>query len=265
MKKMKNQLKISGCIFLAAIVISLGMTPSYGQTVGEVGPGFEVNLLGGGTFKLAENKGKVVFVFFFGNTCPSCKAVGPTVESSIYQKFKDDPDFVAIGLDTWDSSSGESSVTGFKNSTGISFPLAIKAGSVASAYKTTYDRFMVIDQGGVLVHKGSLGASNDVNNTIAVLEQSLMVAGLSGLSAAEAGVRVYPLPAGNEVHFDSNEPITQIRIYDAAGKLVLDESGLSGASVLTRTIPVSTLKKGLYFYSLQRADGFVSGKLIIQR
>jgi peroxiredoxin len=265
MKKMKNQLKIRGCIFLAALVVSVGMTPSYGQTVGEVGPDFQVNLLGGGTFKLSDNKGKVVFVFLFGNTCPSCKAVGPTVESSIYQKFKGDPDFVAIGLDTWDSSSGDNSVTGFKNSTGISFPLAIKAGSVASAYGTTYDRFMVIDKDGVLAHKSTVGAANDVNNTISVIEQSLIVAGLSGLSAAEAGVRVYPVPADSEVHFESNEPISQIRIYDAAGKLVLDESGFSGAGVLDRTLPVSTLKKGLYFYSLQRADGFVSGKLIIQR
>jgi peroxiredoxin len=262
---MKNQLKIRGGIMIAALVVSMGMTLSYGQAVGEVGPDFEVNTLGGGTFKLSDHRGKVVFVFLFGNTCPSCKAIGPAVEASIYQKFKNDPGFVAIGLDTWDSSSGESSVAGFKNSTGITFPLAIKAGSVASAYGTTYDRFMVIDGDGVLVHKGTVGASNDVNNTISAIEQSLMVSGLSGLSAAEAGVRVYPLPAGNEVHFESNEPISQIRIYDAAGKLVLDESGLSGAGVLTRTLTVSTLKKGLYFYSLQRADGFVSGKLIIQR
>jgi len=187
------------------------------------------------------------------------------VESSIYQKFKNDTNFVAIGLDTWDSSSGESSVTGFRSSTGISFPLAIKAGSVASAYETTYDKFMVIDRDGVLAHKSTVGAANDVNNTISVIEQSLMVAGFSGLSAAEAGVRVYPIPAGNEVHFESTEPLSQIRIYDSAGKIVLDDSDRSGAGVLTRTLTVSTLKKGLYFYSLQRADAYVSGKLIIQR
>lgn len=262
---MKNQLKIRGFIIIAMLVASMGISHSYGQAVGEVGPDFEVNLLGGGTFTLSEHRGKVVFVFLFGNTCPSCKAIGPTVESSIYQRFMNDPDFVAIGLDTWDSSSGESSVTGFMNSTGISFPLAIKAGSVASAYGTTYDRFMVIDRDGVLAHKGTIGAANDVNNTISVIEQSLMEAGLSGLSAAQAGVRVYPVPSINEVHFESDEPISQIRIYDAAGKLVLDESDLSGAGGLTRTLTVSTLKKGLYFYSLRRADGFVSGKLLIQQ
>jgi len=261
---MKNQFKNKGWIVIAALAVSLGMNQSYGQTVGEVGPDFEVNILGGGTFKLSDQRGKVVFVFLFGNTCPSCLAIGPSVESSIYQQFMGNEAFVAIGLDTWDSSSGENSVTGFKNGTGISFPLAIKAGFVASDYSTTYDRFMVIDHDGVLAHKGTVGASNDVNNTIAVIEQSLMVAGISRLSAAEAGVRVFPVPAGEEVHFESGKPILQVRIYDAAGKLVLNESGLSGAGV-TRTLTVSTLNKGLYFYSLRRADDVVSGKLLIQR
>lgn len=261
---MKNHVKNRGWILMAALVVSLGLTQSYSQTVGEVGPDFEVNMLGGGTFKLSDQRGKVVFVFLFGNSCPSCKAIGPSVESSIYQQFMGNERFVAIGLDTWDSSSGETSVTGFKNATGISFPLAIKAGFVASNYSTTYDRFMVIDRDGVLAHKGTVGASNDVNNTIAVINQSLMTAGISGLSAAEAGVRVFPIPAGYEVHFESEEPILQVRIYDSAGKLVLDESGLSGAGV-TRTLKVSTLNKGLYFYSLQRADDVVSGKLLIQR
>lgn len=262
---MKNQKKIRSWILIVAFVLSIGVSPSYGQTVGEAGPDFEVSTLGGGSFKLSDQKGKVVFVFLFGNNCPPCKAVGPTVESSIYQHFKDQEGFVAIGLDTWDSSSGESSVTGFKNSTGITFPLAIKAGKVAAAYGTTYDRFMVIDRDGVLAHKGIIGASNDLNNTIAAIDQSLMAAGISGLTAAEAGVRVYPIPARNEVHFDSEEPIRQVSIYDAAGKLVLSESESSGSGGATRTYSVSTLKTGLYFYQLQRADGVVRGKLLIQR
>jgi len=262
---MKNQVKHKSWIILTALVIFMGTSLSYGQTVGEPGPDFEVNTLGGGKFKLSDQRGKVVFVFLFGNACPSCKAIGPTVETSIYQEYISNSDFVAIGLDTWDSSSGESSVTGFKNSTGITFPLAIKAGSVASAYSTTYDRFMVIDRDGVLVHKGAVAASNDVNNTKDVINQSLMAAGASGLTAAEAGVRVYPIPASEEVHFDSNEPISQVRIFDAAGRLVLNEIDEPGAGGSGLTLPVANLEKGLYFYRLQRADGFVTGKLLIQR
>ena len=261
---MKNQLKVRGWILVPAIIVCLGLAPSYGQSVGAMGPDFEVNTLGGGTFKLSEQRGKVVFVFLFGNTCPSCIAIGPGVESSIYQEFTSNEDFVAIGLDTWDSSSGESSVTGFKNATGISFPLAIKAGSVAKAYGTTYDRFMVIDRDGILAHKGTVGASNDVDNTKAVIQQSLMVAGFSGLSAAKAGVRVYPVPASDEVHFQSEEPITQIRIFDVTGKLVLSEFDFSDPAGDPGTLRVSTLETGLYLYRLRIAGGIVTGKLLIE-
>lgn len=257
--------KINSWLILSAFVIFMGKATAYGQKVGEPGPDFEVNTLGGGAFKLSEQRGKVVFVFLFGNTCPSCKAIGPTVETSIHQEFNDNPDFVAIGLDTWDSSSGESSVTGFRNSTGITFPLAIKAGSVAKAYGTTYDRFMVIDRDGVLAHKGAVGAKNDVNTTKAVIEQSLMAATSTNRSAAEAGVRLFPMPASDELHIQSSEAISGVRIYDALGKLVLVENDLPGQGLFKRSLNVSTLERGLYFYRLQRKDGLVTGKLLIQR
>jgi hypothetical protein len=112
-------------------------------------------------------------VFTFGNTCPSCIAIGPEVEQNIHQAFKDNPDFVIVGLDTWDTSSSTASVTGFKNSTGITFPLAIKASSVAALYQTTYDRLLVIDKNGILRHKGGVVVSNDLNNALEIIQTRL--------------------------------------------------------------------------------------------
>jgi len=144
-----------------------------GQDVGNPGPDFTVSLQGGGTYNLADQAGKVVFVYLFGNTCPFCIGSGPSIESTIYQAFKGNSDFTAIGLDTWNSSSNESSVSSFRNKTGITFPLAIKAGSVASDYETTYDRIMVIDKHGKLFHKGIVAAGNDINNAVTAITQSL--------------------------------------------------------------------------------------------
>ncbi len=76
-----------------------------------------------GTYNLADQEGKVAFVYLFENGCPFCIASGPTIESSIYQTFKDNPAFIAIGVDTWNSSSNEASVSGFKSKTGTHFPL----------------------------------------------------------------------------------------------------------------------------------------------
>lgn len=262
---MKNQLNIRGLIMAMAMVISLGMTPLNAQNVGEAAPDFEVDLLEGGTFKLSEQKGKVVFLFFFGNTCPSCKAVGPTLESSIFQVYKENENFVALGMDTWDSSSSEYSVNGFKSSTGITFPLAIKAGTVAESYKTSYDHLAVIDSDGNLAHKGTDGASNDVNNVIGAIEASLMTAGILNRTSEVSGVRVWPVPANDVVHFESEEKLGQINVYNAAGKLVMLELEKSQQGVLNHTLAVHKLSKGIYFYTIQKSDGIVSGKLLIQR
>lgn len=262
---MKKQSRIRGLSMLLGLLVSLGMTRANAQTVGEAAPDFEVDLLGGGTFKLSDQEGKVVFLFFFGNTCPSCIAVGPTLESSIYQAYKENSDFVALGLDTWDSSSGVNSVTGFRNSTGITFPLALKAGSVAADYVTSYDHLVVIDRDGVLAHKGSNGAANDVNNAINAIDVSLMAAGIFSRPAVEPGVRIYPIPANDVIHFESEEAMGQIRIYNAAGKLVLVENNGSRQGVLSHALNVSSLSLGLYYYRVQKADGPASGKLLIQR
>jgi len=161
---------------LSVFIIAIGMLlagQARAQTVGESAPDFTVDLLGGETFTLSDHTGKVVVVFLFGNTCPLCKAAAPYIESDLYQAYKDDPDFVMIGVDTWNSSSNTTSVAAFKSSTGVTFPLAIKAGSVGTLYGTQYDRLMVIDSEGILAHKGTISADDDLPATISAVENSL--------------------------------------------------------------------------------------------
>jgi len=190
---MKRILRLTWLLLIAASI------HINAQDVGEKASNFQVGLLGGETFNLADHEGKVVMVFFFGNTCPSCRAVGSIIESSIYQEYMDDEgNLVAVGIDTWNSSSNEASVTGFKNSTGITFPLAIKGGDVAVQYKTTYDRLMVIDRAGILVHKGLVVASNDINNAIAAIEESLTVTGVEAQISDRPSV--YPNPGKDVLH-----------------------------------------------------------------
>jgi len=259
---MKNQMTRRGVIVLAAIMFTFGMVRLSGQNVGEAAPDFEVNLLGGDTFKLSDQKGKVVLLFFFGNNCSLCKAAGPKIESSLYQAFIARNDFVALGLDTW-AGSGESSVTGFKKSAGITFPLAMNASSVASNYGTQYDRLAVIDRDGVLAHKGLIGASNDVNNALAAINASLMVAAVSDKDIPSVGLKVFPIPASDVVHFETKKNILGIRIYDASGRLVLED--VAGPTTKKRSLQLESLKRGLYLYSLQIEGGVSSGKLLIQR
>jgi peroxiredoxin len=262
---MKNLIKKKSAFIVAMVVLSLGIANLSAQTVGEPGPDFEVDLLDGGTFKLSDQRGNVVFIFLFGNTCGPCRAVGPSVEASIYQEYKSNSNFTAIGLDTWDGSSDVNSVTGFKNVTGITFPLALKAGSVAAAYGSIHSRLLVIDKDGILVHKGLIAASNDINNAIDAINQSLIVVGILDTESEASPVNVYPIPASDVVHFEAEKTIQGIILYDAAGRKVLENSYVSGIALNSRTVSLESLQKGLYFYSVHMEGSRVSGKLLIQR
>ena len=247
----------------ALALFLLGWSGLNAQDVGNAAPDFEVDLQGGGTFKLSNYEGKVVFVFLFGNGCPSCKAIGADVETMIHQVYLDTSQFVAIGLDTWDASSNESSVSGFRSNTGITFPLAIKAGSVAADYGTTYDRFMVIDRAGTLVHKGVVLASNDINNAKEAISQSLAVTSV-GSPVEKSDLKVYPNPASRFIYLESGEEeIESFHLYNIAGKQILDISDVyQGNSSLT--IPVDEINPGLYFYQYRGSKSKISGKLVIQ-
>lgn len=259
---MKKKRTIGSLYLWVVVIISVGMVNLQAQTVGNAAPDFELNLLGGGTFKLSEQEGKVVFIFLFGNTCGPCQSVAPKVESEIYQEFKNNEAFVAIGMDTWDFSSDATSVQGFKNVTGVTFPLAIKAGSVETDYSTSHDRLMVVDKEGILVHKGQVAASNDIGNVKDVITASLTATGIRR-SADATGLNIYPHPASDLVTFDSEEGVSDIRIYNVTGKLVLEMRPESAGNSLT--LHVGHLEQGIYFYSLESGDHQYTGKLFIQR
>ena len=250
---------------MTIMLLIAGSTDMYAQKQGETAPDFEVGLLGGEMFKLSDHEGKVVFVFFFGNTCPSCRAVGSIIESSINQEFhSDSANFTAVGIDTWDASSNESSVTGFKNSTGITFPLAIKGGQVAGNYQTTYDRLMVIDKDGVLVHKGLVVASNDIDNAIAAIEQSLVVTGINN-SINVPQLRVYPNPVSDRLFIRAGEEsVSGIMIFDVTGKMMLESAFPEGQASGDIELTVDELESGVYFYSIQTEGEIYTGKILIQ-
>ncbi len=235
------------------------------QDVGDAAPNFQVGLLGGETFNLADHEGKVVMVFFFGNTCPSCRAVGSIIESEIYQEYMDDSgNLVAVGIDTWNSSSNESSVAGFKNTTGITFPLAIKGGDVAVNYKTTYDRLMVINRAGILVHKGLVVASNDIDNTIAAIQESLTVTGVEDQISDRPSV--YPNPANDVLHVSAgSDLVSGFSLFDLSGRKVMESSSFAGQALSEFQVDLHEFESGAYIYRIETEEESVTGRVLIQK
>ncbi len=124
-------------------------------------PGFTLESVSGGSVSLSDYSGKVVVLFFFGNTCPSCKASAPDIESKLHSPFKNNADYQILGIDQWNGS--KASVDGFKTATGVTFPLLLNGANVAKEYNTTYDRLVVIDKQGNIAYKGITNAAGDVD------------------------------------------------------------------------------------------------------
>lgn len=142
-----------------------------GASIGEDAPNFELSTLNGSTFNMSEQKDKVVVLFFFGSSCPSCRAVGPDIEKKLNADFNGNSGYTIIGLDQWDENSN--SVESFKTITKISFPLLLDASQVASSYNTTYDRLVVVDKKGKIAHRGSRGATNDISTVVSLVNDLL--------------------------------------------------------------------------------------------
>lgn len=134
-------------------------------------PAFSLSSSDGNQINLSDFTGKVVVIFFFGNSCPSCKAAAPSIQSKLAAPYSSNSNYQIIGLDQWDGN--KASVQSFKTVTGVSFPLLLSASTVAASYKTTYDRLVVINKSGNIVFSGTQGASGDVDAVKAKVDELL--------------------------------------------------------------------------------------------
>jgi peroxiredoxin len=67
--------------------------------VGDEAPDFSIQYLDGGTELLSNHRGKVVMLQFTASWCSVCRKEMPFIERDIWQKHKDNLDFVLIGVD----------------------------------------------------------------------------------------------------------------------------------------------------------------------
>jgi len=254
---MKNHNLILG----ACIAMLFSFSVTLAQNVGEEAPYFSYKDTKGNAHNSLQYKGKVIFIFVFGNSCGFCEEIGNDTEKKVNQVYGQRADFQALGIDTWDNSSSVATVGAFKDITRITYPLLIKGGSFEALYGTTYDRVLVIDQEGILRHKNnSLNTSNDLDNAIGVIDGLLTTTGIDSPGEEwNAGLSsVYPNPSSDNarIAFATEESgKVDIRIYNPLGqevKRIIDE--LLPAGKHSREIPVSDLSAGIYFIRMD-SDG----------
>lgn len=96
--------------------------------VGDMAPDFELDMDNGEKLHLSELRGKVVMLQFTASWCGICRREMPFIESDIWQKHKDDKDFVLVGIDREETAD---KVAYLREATGITYPLAYDVASEA--------------------------------------------------------------------------------------------------------------------------------------
>ena len=260
------------CLLTFLILGILG-SPVAAQSIGSAAPDFSYPRLGGGTLALSDYEGKVVFVFLFGNTCPFCLAVGNRTETEVNATFGSNPNFQAVGLDLWTSTSNAASVSTFRSRTGITYPLGLQAGSMASLYQTTYDRVLVIGADGVLRYKGSSATSSTLVAATGVIE-NLLASISTGIEEEPRGelalAPAYPNPFSDHTTLTLLLPESgsvHLTVYDLLGRrvAVLADGFLTAGRHEFTWDGVEGLPAGLYTTALKVGGQRITQSVVLSR
>jgi peroxiredoxin len=121
----------------------------YVVRVGDVAPSFTIQYLDGTTKQLSDLKGKVVMLQFTASWCGVCRKEMPHIEADIWQKHKNNPGFVLIGIDLKEK---PDVIRKFIEKVGITYPLALDPdGEIFAKYaekNAGVTRNIVIDKTG---------------------------------------------------------------------------------------------------------------------
>ena len=94
--------------------------------VGQMAPDFNARLTNGKMINLSDFRSKVVMLQFTASWCGVCRAEMPHIEKEIWQKHKDNPHFVLIGIDRDEPLE---KVIKFGEKVGVTYPLALDPGA----------------------------------------------------------------------------------------------------------------------------------------
>lgn len=100
--------------------------------VGDTAPDFGLPLTDGTTFTLSQQRGKLVMLQFTASWCGVCRREMPHIEKEIWQRHKDNPQFVLVGVDRQEA---KGVVDEYTAKVGTTYPMALDtAGNVFASY-----------------------------------------------------------------------------------------------------------------------------------
>lgn len=264
-------------LYSLLFVIALSSLSIIAQVnVGEEAPNFRLAYLGGGLsdrIELDELEGKVVYIFFYGASCPHCLSNGPVTESEIYQSFVDEENFVALGLDAWNQSATVN--TNFKNQTGITYSLLLNGRDALVSYYGSagfYDRSIVVGADGILKYKGNSFVNQDFEAVKTTISTELEAIATSSETdeVLPTDIRLnqnYPNPfnPSTTISYTLSSPSNvKLQVYNILGNQVatlVDEFQAGGQRSISWN--ASSVPSGVYMYRLTAGDQVLTRRMML--
>jgi len=142
--------------FLAIVFNSLHAQVDRGYIVkvGDKAPHFTAKTIEGQIIDIKNSMGKIIMLKFTASWCSVCMHEMPVIEEEVWQKYKDNEDFIMIALtkDTDKNPQREKEIETIIEKTGITYPIGIDYNSsifnTFAEKKAGVTRSIIIDQNG---------------------------------------------------------------------------------------------------------------------
>ena len=142
--------------------------------VGDIAPDFTLELTNGEKFTLSEQRGKVVMLQFTAGWCGVCRKEMPHIEKDIWQRHKDNKDFVLVGIDREET---KEEIIPFIEKVGTTYPIAMDTNAdVFASYalrQSGITRNILIDRNGRIVMLTRLFNEEEFNALVKKIDQML--------------------------------------------------------------------------------------------
>lgn len=142
--------------------------------VGEQAPDIDILYTDGTHKKLSDFRGKTVMLQFTASWCGVCRKEMPHIEKDIQQKYKNNPNFILIGIDLKES---KEKTIQFAKDLKITYPLTLdpegKAFYAYAAQGAGVTRNIIIDKNGKIVYLTRLYSPEEFNGMLQEIKKQV--------------------------------------------------------------------------------------------
>lgn len=143
--------------------------------VGDQAPDFRMELPDGSHVTLSSLRGKVVMLQFTASWCGVCRKEMPHIESRIWQRHKDNPEFALYGIDREEP---VEKIQEMVEATGVTYPIGLDPDAdifgLYAEKKAGITRNVIIDREGKIVMLTRLFDEEEFERMVEVIDSLLM-------------------------------------------------------------------------------------------